>query len=107
MAARKPWAPAIGSAGPENPFSASSAENKPLRAALPMLTLLAGQPRHSHRPADCVAALPKGQTTWFSFNPSSFAAPAAEPKTPQVEEMCQPLGEWPCETAPQALHSIT
>ena len=92
MAARKPCAPAIGSAGPENPFSASSAENSPLRAALPTLTLLAGQPRHSHRPADCVAALPRLQTTWFSFKPSSFAAPAAAPKTPQVEVMCQPFG---------------
>ena len=72
MAARKPCAPAIGSAGPAKPFSASSAENRPLRAALPTLTLLAGQPRHSHRPADWVEALPRAHTIWFSFSPSSL-----------------------------------
>ena len=65
MAARKPCAPAIGSAGPAKPFSASSADNRPLRAALPTLTLLAGQPRHSHRPADWVEALPSAHTTWL------------------------------------------
>jgi hypothetical protein len=92
IAARKPCAPAIGSAGPEKPFSASNAEKRPLRAALPTLTLLAGQPRHSHRPADCVDALPSAHTTWFGFSRKSFAAPAAEPNTPQVEVMCQPLG---------------
>jgi hypothetical protein len=52
MAARKPCAPAIGSGGPAKPFSASRAENSPLRAALPTLTLFAGQPRHSQSPAD-------------------------------------------------------
>src|SRR5260370_36972140 len=63
IAARKPCAPAIGSAGPAKPFSASSAENRPLRAALPTLTLLAGQPRHSHSPPDCVDAFPSAHTT--------------------------------------------
>ena len=92
IAASQPCAPAIGSAGPEKPFSASRAENRPLRAALPTLTLLAGQPRHSQRPADCVDALPSAHTTWSASRPSSLAAPAAEPNTPQVEVMCQPLG---------------
>src|SRR5437660_12663603 len=92
MALRKPCTPAIGSAGPAKPFSASSADHRPLRAALPTLTLLAGQPRHSQRPADWVAAVPSAHTIGCTPSPSSLPAAAAEANTPQVEVMCQPLG---------------
>jgi hypothetical protein len=91
IALRKPCTPAIGSAGPSNPFSASSADHRPLRAALPTLMLLAGQPRHSHRPDDCVDALPSAQTMRPSSSPISLPAAVAAPNTPQLEVMCQPL----------------
>ena len=55
------------------------------------LTLLAGMPRHSQRPADCVDAMPSAETSWRSFKPSSLPLSAAAPNTPQVDVMCQPL----------------
>jgi hypothetical protein len=61
-----------------------------LRAALPTLALFAGVPRHSHRPDDCVDALPSAQTICSCESLSSLPAAAAAPNTPQVEVMCQP-----------------
>src|ERR1700689_3801623 len=86
-----PRPPAGGSGGPSKPCSASSADHSPLRAALPTLRLFAGVPKHSHRPADCVAALPSAHAIWRSSSAANFPAPAAAPNTPQVEVICQPL----------------
>src|SRR5262245_66075363 len=71
IALTKPCTPAIGSGGPSKPLSASSADHKPLRPALPTLMLFAGQPRHSHSPEDCVDAFPSAEAMRFSARTNS------------------------------------
>jgi hypothetical protein len=48
-------------------------------------------PRHSHKPAACVAALPSAHIICCGLSAKSLPLPAAAPNTPQVAVMCQPL----------------
>jgi hypothetical protein len=61
-----------------------------LRALLPTLTLLAMLPSVSTSPHACADALPSAHLMRKAGNPSMAPAPAAAPKTPQVEVMCHP-----------------
>jgi len=53
-------------AGRQKPFSANNADHRPLRAALPTLTLFAGVPKHSHRPEELRGRGASAQTIWRS-----------------------------------------
>jgi hypothetical protein len=63
----------------------------PLRAALPTLTLLDMVPRDSTSPPAWQAAEPRAQQSCVFVSPKTLPMAMADPNTPQVEVMCQPL----------------
>ena len=63
----------------------------PFFAALPGWKLLQCVPNISRNPDDCVPAMPSAHVICCSSRPSSLPQAAADPNTPAVPVMCQPV----------------